>query len=322
MFDTAFYLFSCWFLYVAYPSSIEQLSAADITGYTIFGFICIFLPRIIFGIYRKVWRYAGSSDYLTLVIADFLGCVPFVLLRTFAPNRLTFVRAVSIVMADLLGAICMRLAYQFIYANRNSASKLMPYFLKVVSVATGSSIRQDDGLSDARKIKIAIIGAGSVGAMLAEDLLSNPNAIYKPVCFVDSDKEKVGRVISGIPIISGETGGKPLESYGVQEVVIALPGADSEKRKTLYDIYKNLGYKVKSYDYPSLEANSGKRSIRDFAIEDLLYRKEVSVIDAKTASWYIVNQLLRSKFNTQKARTDNKTPRYLLDLAKEMVLLG
>ena len=292
LFDTAFYLFTCWFLYVAYPSSIDHLSSVDIVVYTIFGFICIFLPRILTGIYRRVWRYAGSSDYLALVITDFIGCVPFVLLRTFAPTRITFVRAVSVVMADLLGAICMRLSYQFIYANRNSASKFMPFLLKVVSVAVGGSIKKDDGLSDTRKIKIAIIGAGSVGAMLAEDLLINPNAIYKPVCFVDSDKEKVGRVISGIPIISGENAGKTLESYGAQEVVIALPSADSEKRKILYDTYNNLGYKVKSYDYPSLEANSGKRSIRDFAIEDLLYRKEVSVIDANTASWYQGTRIL------------------------------
>ena len=288
LFDAAFYLFTCWVLYIAYPSTIENLSMLAIAGYTAFGFICIFLPRILIGIYRRVWRYASSSDYLVLVMADYIGCIVFVSLRNLAPARITFVRAVSVVMADLLGAICMRLTYQFIYANRNSASKFMPYFLKAVSAVIGVPIKQDEGLSDTRKIKIAIIGAGSVGAMLADDLLSNPSAIYKPVCFVDSDKEKVGRVISGIPIISEKNAGKMLESYGVQEVVVALPSADSEKRKSLYDTYKNLGYKVKSYDYPSLEATSGKRSIRDFAIEDLLYRKEVSVIDANTASWYIV----------------------------------
>ena len=42
-------------------------------------------------------------------------------------------------------------------------------------------------------MRIAIIGAGSVGAMLADELLNNPKAVYKPVCFVDVNKEKNSR---------------------------------------------------------------------------------------------------------------------------------
>jgi len=103
---------------------------------------------------------------------------------------------------------------------------------------------------------------------------------------VDVNKEKVGGLISGIPIISNVSVGPELERYQVQEVVFALPNADNEKRKALYDIYKGLGYKIKSYDYPSFDSDTGKRSIHDFAIEDLLYRKEIRVVDAQTLDWY------------------------------------
>ena len=50
--------------------------------------------------------------------------------------------------------------------------------------------------------KIAIIGAGSVGVGLAEDLLNNKKAQYVARCFIDSDKSKVGRDIHGISVMS------------------------------------------------------------------------------------------------------------------------
>ncbi|QUA54548.1 polysaccharide biosynthesis protein [Aristaeella lactis] len=60
----------------------------------------------------------------------------------------------------------------------------------------------------------------------------------------------------------------------------------NERRKELFEVYKNKGYKIKVYDYPSLENTDGRRQLRDFAIEDLLYRNTVDVIDEKTAAWY------------------------------------
>ena len=77
-----------------------------------------------------------------------------------------------------------------------------------------------------------------------------------------------------------------LSSFEVQEVVFAIPNTSNERRKELFEIYKGKGYKIKAYDYPSLENSDGRRTLRDFAIEDLLYRRAVDVVDEKTAAWY------------------------------------
>ena len=285
-FDIAFYLATCVFMYAIYPTTIYRMNFKIAIGYTVFGAVCIFVPRMLFDIYRRIWRYASASDYLTLVVSDTIGGVVFILCRYSVPVMITFVRAVSVVCLNLLGAICMRLIYQVVYLERNSESRIEGLLVRFVNLLTGTHIVKDDVVSESRKIKIAIIGAGSVGAMLAEDLLGNPKAVYQPVCFVDVNKEKVGGLISGIPIISNVSVGPELERYQVQEVVFALPNADNEKRKALYDIYKGLGYKIKSYDYPSFDSDTGKRSIHDFAIEDLLYRREIRVVDAQTLDWY------------------------------------
>ena len=284
LFDLIFYLITGLFIFVLYPTTIDKLNTVETVCYIAFAAICIFSQRFAFSIYKRIWRYAGSSDYLWLVVADFIGGLIFVLLREFiAETKITFVRAVSVVLLNLLGAICMRLAYQFAYQNRNQISKPQRIILRFLQFVTGVEFAQDEALPENRKIRIAIIGAGSVGAMLADELLNNPKAVYKPVCFVDANKEKVGRTISRIPVVNNET---DLNSYNVQEVVFALPNITNERRKELFDIYKGKGYKIKVYDYPSLENTDGRRQMRDFAIEDLLYRNAVNVIDEKTAAWY------------------------------------
>ncbi len=284
LFDLIFYLLTCLFIFVLYPTSIDKLNAVETVSYIAFAAVCIFTLRFVFNIYKRIWRYAGSADYLWIVVADFIGGLIFVLFREFiAATKVTFVRAVSVVLLNLLGAICMRLTYQFAYQNRNQTSKVQRAVLRFLQFITGVKFSQDEALPENRKIRIAIIGAGSVGAMLADELLNNPKAVYKPVCFVDVNKEKVGRTISRIPVVNNET---DLNSLHVQEVVFALPNITNERRKELFDIYKEKGYKIKVYDYPSLENTDGRRQMRDFAIEDLLYRNAVNVIDEKTVAWY------------------------------------
>ena len=285
LFDFIFYLFTGLFIFVIYPSSIDVLDPLETISYIVFAAACIFVLRFLFRIYKRIWRYAGSADYLWLVIADFIGGSFFTLFRgLIAPTKITFVRAVSVICLNLLGAICMRLVYQFSYQNRAQCSKAGRIVLKVFQAITGVEFtREKRGLPENQKIQIAIIGAGSVGAMLADELLNNPKAVYKPACFVDVNKEKIGRMISNIPVVNNET---DLNPYHVQEVVFALPNISNERRIELFEIYKDKGYKIKVYDYPSLENTNGRRQMRDFAIEDLLYRNAVDVVDEKTAAWY------------------------------------
>lgn len=283
-FDLAFFLITCFLIFVLYPTTIDDLNTTETIIYIVFASVCIFTPRFLLYIYNRIWRYAGSSDYLWLVVADFFGGLFFMLLREFISSvKITFVRAISLVLLNLLGAICMRLIYQFAYQNRNQSAKAQRAVLRFFQFISGVEFAQEEATPENRKIRIAIIGAGSVGAMLADELLNNPKAVYKPVCFVDVDKGKIGRMISRVPVVNNET---DLNSFHVQEVVFALPNMSNERRLELYEIYKNKGYKIKVYDYPSLENTNGRRQMRDFAIEDLLYRNTVDVVDETTAAWY------------------------------------
>ncbi len=282
-FDTLVYLVSALFILVIYPSSINILSPLQVIMYITAGWICITGFRMAFHLYRKIWRYAGPMDYISLLMADGLATILFLLLRAFIPNSLTFVRAVSLMTLNILGCIMIRMIYQWVYQRRTHASRLEKVALTMLKGITGVSFANE--INNTNRIKIAIVGAGSVGAMLADELIQNPRATYEPVCFVDLDEGKVGREVYGVPVISSTELSEDLGRYGVQEVVFALPSISTDRRQELYSIYKGLGYKIKSYDYPTL-GEAGRRILHDFNIEDLLFRSTENFLTEETREYY------------------------------------
>ena len=286
--DMLCYAAVCLMILVVYPTTIDRLTPVETFANALLGLVCVFVPRLLLGIYQCIWRYAGPGQYIWLMLADTIAAVAFLPMRRLVPGSVSFMRAISLFMLDLLGVILMRLLYQHVYQRRSSRNVLERTALKLLQWFTGVTFPEEHMLSRDQRIKVAIIGAGSVGAMLADELLQNPKAVYQPVCFVDVNQEKVGRSIYGIPVLDGQTAlGKELAGLGVQEVVFALPNVSAERKKELYDLYSKHGYKIKAYDYPTIEsAETGRRHLRDFNIEELLFRRTASFIDEKTAAWY------------------------------------
>ena len=87
-------------------------------------------------------------------------------------------------------------------------------------------------------------------------------------------------------LLESEASLHKMKVLGVQEVVFALPSAYDERKKGLYEYYKSAGYKIKVYDFPTMQSAGGKRHLRDFDIEELLFRKPIVVNDARTKEYY------------------------------------
>ena len=283
--DTIVYLLVAVFIFVIYPSHVDDLTPGLIVAHTALGFVCLLITRLGTRIYGQIWRYAGPKEYIRLLVSDTIAALAFVMLRRIVlPHSITFVRSVSLFTVNLLADIMIRQLYQWVYQNRTSSSWIERAALMALRLFTGVTFGNEEQVNT--KVRIAIIGAGSVGVMLADELLQNPKASYQPVCFVDIDKEKVGREIYGIPILASGSGlHERLIAHSVQEVVFALPNISLERRAELYQSYESFGYKIKVYDYPTLD-ETGKRHIHDFDVEDLLFRSTTQFLDEKTREWY------------------------------------
>ena len=288
-FDFLWYLAVCGLVLGLYPGTVDALTPVAALLNLTLGFFCIFTLRIFLGVYRFILRYAGAPEYIHLILVDSIGAMVFLSARKLLPYFIIFPRALSLVTLNLLGALMMRLIYQYIYQMRGCRNIFEHTALKMLRWGTGVSFEEEHVLATERKIKIAIIGAGSIGAVLAEELLRNPRSVYYPACFVDVDREKVRRSICGITVLDAhsEAVDEKLALYGVQEVVFALPNATAERKKVLYDLYRSWGYKIKVYDYSfTKSAPEGRRQLRDFNIEELLFRRVTDFTNDKTASWY------------------------------------
>lgn len=273
------------FLLLAFYAGDDKLSGKGIFEQAVISIICIFAARIIGNIYGQVWRYGGIQCYIRLLFTDFAGFLAYLCLESILPiQHITFGRLLSLVSLNLLGALAIRMVYRYAYKCGNHDTLKGKILLVLFRIFSRMEVGND---KDIQKIKIAIIGAGRVGVGLAEELLNNSEASYTPRCFIDVNKEKVGREIQGIPVWSeDEATLRKLDELEVQEIVFAIPSMDAQKKKELYEYYTEAGYKLKVYDFPTVYAVGGKRHLREFDAEELLFRKPLAVADERTNAYY------------------------------------
>lgn len=264
---------------------MDKLSSMGILQQVCLSGVCIFAARLLGKIYEQVWRYGGIQCYIRLLFIDSIAFIVYLCMEFLLPiQKITFVRMLSLASLNLLGALTLRMMYRYAYKCGNhetTAGKILSILLRMFSgMEAGNE-------NEVQKIKVAIIGAGRVGVGLAEELLNNSEATYMPRGFIDVNKEKVGREIHGIPVWSeDEATFQKLREFEVQEIIFAIPSMDADKKKALYEYYKNAGYKLKVYDYPTMYTAGGKRHLREFDIEELLFRKPLVVSDERTNAYY------------------------------------
>ena len=272
-----------------YPG-VETLSTPEKLIHIGLFCVCLFAFRFVFDIYRQIWRYGGIQSYIRMLCADGYACVVYYIiqriLQLFGITHISAVRIVAIASVDLLIALAMRMIYRYAYKCTDMSTRFGRVMNRLIRIFVGNDISY--GHPTQTRIKIAIVGAGRVGTSLAEELFNSPTASYIPKCFVDVKREKIGRQIHGIPVLSEtEATLEKLENLGVQEIVIAVPQLSAEGKKQMYDHYRQAGFKVKVYDFPTLpSSNSGKRRLREFDIEELLFRKPIVVTNEKTGQYY------------------------------------
>ena len=252
------------FLYL--PTSEKFDIALYLYNAAIFAFF-ILLLRAIFKSYSNVTRYANSKSFLAYVLADVsAGLLGYIFARIFNVN-IGLLPSIAVIALFDLATLLSRFVYQQLYRWRNSHE-----------------------FGGKNKIGVAIVGAGQVGSLLAEELTYKMTH-YKPVCFIDTDPEKIGERVCGIKVYAeNEYVVDVIRQLDVQEIFIALNSMTSEQTKRMLQLYAKTGCKVKIYDFPMKDA-SGERSdakrrvIREINIEDLLFR-DAHRLDIKTIAPY------------------------------------
>ena len=284
-------------LLILYPSNITKLEQGLILLQYGLSAVTIFSCRLLLGIYNRVWRYADTKAYLWLILSDGIALIvyfviQFILKVTLDLNRLSLMRTIGLVAANLLLTMAIRMIYQYLYQSSSRDSRIGNALRKLIAALTGIDIRpsrtDNSDPETGNKINIAIVGAGRVGVSLAEELKNNPASSYRPCCFIDVDREKIGRSIGEIPVLAEENAtAEVLREFPIQEIVIALPQMAADRKKELYVRYLQTGCKIKAYDYPMTQSvENGKRQLREFDVSELLFRPAKDFLSDKTKAFY------------------------------------
>ena len=287
LYDVLILAFVEWLLLVLYKAP-PVLMLPDLLLHFAVSVICIFGARLIGGVYKRVWRYGGIQSYIRLLIVDGGAFWVMYLVNAVIPGLrgLMFSRLLSISCMTLLGSLAIRMCYRYAYKYRNDNTFLGKILRFALLVVANLKIDGEDTRKQ-NKIRVAIIGAGSLGIALAEDLSSNPSSPYEPCCFIDTNPRKIGKVISGKLVLSEDDSlVQTLEDMKIQEVILAISEIDEKQKKKIFDFYSGAGFKVKVYDFPLMSAPEGKRQLRSFDIEELLFRKSIVLNNEQISAYY------------------------------------
>jgi FlaA1/EpsC-like NDP-sugar epimerase len=122
---------------------------------------------------------------------------------------------------------------------------------------------------------VIIYGAGSAGRQLADALLQSTE--YKPIAFIDDDKDLISQHINGIKVYSIDSIELLVQKYSVDEAFLALPSASRRRRNEIINFLEPYPILVRILPGVS-ELAQGKievEDLREVSVDDLLGRESV-----------------------------------------------
>ncbi len=231
----------------------------------------ISLTFLIFSnLYNSMWKYASIAELYSIIKTTALINITYIILLYFL--NIAFPR--SIILINSMATLILLGGSRF--ALRTIREHL---------------IRKNGADSDAR-VKALIIGAGDAGEIIVREMNKHPEMGISVVGLIDDDPAKQHLEIHGHKVLgTREDIPKYIKKFNVHEVIIAIPSADGNTIKELYELsnQKTVRVKIVPGVYEILNGDVNLSQIREVKVEDLLRRDPV---DLKTED---ISEYLRDR---------------------------
>ncbi|MBD2138463.1 polysaccharide biosynthesis protein [Anabaena sp. FACHB-1237] len=227
------------------------------------------------GFYKRYWHYASIEEIMYIVILFSATVIIETIILSF--------------LAKPLNSILDKLPGSLLIIEGLISCSLVILLRFSWRLLERIIIRQSNFHDKERAL---IIGAGSAGITLVEDMQRNPRFGFKPVGFIDDDRRKLHIHIRGIPVL-GDRYKIPevVESLKINKIIISMPSVSGKEIKEIVNICQGTG--IKTSTLPGLQEMINDQikvhSIRDIRIEDLLRREPIE-IDIDKVSRFLENK--------------------------------
>ncbi len=216
---------------------------------------CIFFFLVAFRVYSSLWKYASSREYLLIMASGACGYALYLIVtRLIIDISMPPVFTLFATVLPLLAILAVRMLYRR-YREHLIAASL-----------------------SAERTPLIIIGAGDAGVMMLNELNRNTASSYRPVCFVDDNPRKIGRMVHNLHIEGPVSRMADIMSrYKAKDVLIAMPSVSSERVREIFELCSGLKCRVRLL--PDVMELSDKKSlmssVREVSIDDLLGRDPI-----------------------------------------------
>ena len=249
-------------------TEISTIYQKDVVIVTIIYLVCF----ILFQMYSSLWHLTGTDEFLLGAGGGILaGALVILYTRSIGAT----IPLNVCVIGTMLTCIFV-LGYRVLYRVYRRTLLYVPY-----------KYSKDQQ-------RVMIIGAGSAGTMIINEMLARRNLKLNPILLIDDADFKQGKRISGVRVEGKRKDIIRLaEEREIDTIIIAIPSIDNENKREILDICKKANCKIKIipgiYEIISGEATVSK--IKDVELEDLLGREPV-VLDNKGISDYLNNKVV------------------------------
>ncbi|WP_346355407.1 nucleoside-diphosphate sugar epimerase/dehydratase [Azotosporobacter soli] len=211
----------------------------------------------LFGLYNRLWRYAGVSELMRIVVSVTTSSLMLGLGMI----------AGSVVLPRSLPIISWLFTLGFICANRLAIRMVYRFVLHKDSKI---------GLPT----RVLIIGAGDTGVMIAKEIQLRQYEEKKVIGFVDDSTYKLNQVLAGVKVLGNRFAlTEIIKQHNVEEVIIAMPSAPSDVIRDIILACKSKLCLVKTIPgiYELIEGAESAQQLREVDLEDLLRRDPVKL---------------------------------------------
>lgn len=239
-------------------------------------FVIIVLAfAVLFRLYSRIWRYAGSSELLAILATAFMSACGWfgysMLIGSVLPRSIYIIAA--ILLFCFIGG--SRLALR-IYGYLSNKPSFVQKFHKLP------------------QRNVLIIGAGDAGAVIAREIQRYHSDGRVVVGFIDDDKKKLRQQMFGVKVLGDRFSIKEnVVRYDVDEIIIAMPSVKGDDIRQIIEIAQRTKCRLKILPgvYEIINGDASVSKLRDVQIEDLLGRKPVE-LDNTAVSAYIKDKIV------------------------------
>ena len=241
-------------LLIRFDGSLDSHYLAAIQQFGAILLPCSLVSMYIFGLYQRLWRYAGIDELLSItgavLAATLIAAVIMLNIGLMMPRSIYFLVAILNLLLIGISRLALRLVQQVRASQHNEQRRTLIY------------------------------GAGDSGAMIARELLQRYRDTRTLVGFVDDDHEKKDLRLFNARVL-GAAADLPrvLTEQRIDEVLISDSKLDGRQLKDVVRTCRMLDCIVKTVPgiNESLDSKVSLQKLRDIELEDLLRRDPIKL---------------------------------------------